>query len=152
VNNLLLALSPRLENKSFNKFKICFGIFCHHVNYMYSICILMLLFHIYLSIYVSVYLSIYLSVYLAISVSICRSIYLSIYVSVSLSVRPSACPFVRLSVCLSVRPSVHPSIHLWLYNPCVPWPLFQSHNLYIVVRTPWTGDQLVARPLPTHTT
>jgi hypothetical protein len=29
---------------------------------------------------------------------------------------------------------------------------FQSLNLYTVGRTPWTGDQPVARPLPTHTT
>jgi hypothetical protein len=31
-----------------------------------------------------------------------------------------------------------------------PWPLFQFLNIYAVGRTPWTGDQLVARPLPTH--
>jgi hypothetical protein len=29
-----------------------------------------------------------------------------------------------------------------------PWPL----DLYAVGRTPWTGDQPVARPLPTHRT
>jgi hypothetical protein len=33
-----------------------------------------------------------------------------------------------------------------------PWPLFQFLNLYTDGRTPWTGDQPVARPLPTHTT
>jgi hypothetical protein len=33
-----------------------------------------------------------------------------------------------------------------------PWPLFQFLNLYTVGRTPWTGDQPVARPLPTHRT
>jgi hypothetical protein len=34
------------------------------------------------------------------------------------------------------------------------WTLvaFQFPNLYIFFRTPWTGDQLVARPLPTHGT
>jgi hypothetical protein len=36
--------------------------------------------------------------------------------------------------------------------PCGPWPLFQFLNLYIVGRTPWTGDQPVVRPLPTHRT
>jgi hypothetical protein len=33
-----------------------------------------------------------------------------------------------------------------------PWPLFQFLNLYTVGRTTWTGDQPVARPLPTHRT
>jgi hypothetical protein len=33
-----------------------------------------------------------------------------------------------------------------------PWPLFSFLILYTVGRTPWTGDQPVARPLPTHTT
>jgi hypothetical protein len=31
-----------------------------------------------------------------------------------------------------------------------PWLLFQFLNLYTVGRTPWTGDQPVARPLPTQ--
>jgi hypothetical protein len=52
----------------------------------------------------------------------------------------------------SVRPSVRPSIHLSLYSPCEPWPLFQFLNLYTVGRTPWTSDQPVIRPLPTHST
>jgi hypothetical protein len=44
-------------------------------------------------------------------------------------------------------------ICLWLYSPVVgPWPLFQFLNLYTVGRTPWTGDQPVARPLPTRRT
>jgi hypothetical protein len=35
----------------------------------------------------------------------------------------------------------------------VPWPLFQFlHLFYTVGRTPWTGDQALARPLPTHRT
>jgi hypothetical protein len=42
--------------------------------------------------------------------------------------------------------------YLWLYSPCGPWPLFQFLNLYTVGRTPWPGDQPVARPLPTHRT
>jgi hypothetical protein len=31
-----------------------------------------------------------------------------------------------------------------------PWPLFQFLDLHAVGRTPRTGDQPVARPLPTH--
>jgi hypothetical protein len=42
-------------------------------------------------------------------------------------------------------------IYLCLYSPCGPWPLFQFLNLYTVSRTPWTGDQPVARPSPAHT-
>jgi hypothetical protein len=34
-----------------------------------------------------------------------------------------------------------------------PWPLLQFRNLfYTVGMTPWTGDQPIARPLPTHRT
>jgi hypothetical protein len=34
-----------------------------------------------------------------------------------------------------------------------PWPLLQFRNLfYTAGRTPWTGDQPVATPLPTHRT
>jgi hypothetical protein len=34
-----------------------------------------------------------------------------------------------------------------------PWPLFQfPNNFHTVGRTPWTSDQPVARPLPTHRT
>jgi hypothetical protein len=33
---------------------------------------------------------------------------------------------------------------------CGSWPLFQFLNLYTVGRTPWTGDQPVAKPQPTH--
>jgi hypothetical protein len=40
----------------------------------------------------------------------------------------------------------------WLYSPCGPWPLFRFHDLFTGGRTPWTSDQLVARPLPKHTT
>jgi hypothetical protein len=32
------------------------------------------------------------------------------------------------------------------------WPLFSFLILYTVGRTPWTGDQPVARPLPAHRT
>jgi hypothetical protein len=43
-------------------------------------------------------------------------------------------------------------IYLWLYSPCGPWPLFQFLNLNTIGRTPWTGDQPLARPLPTNRT
>jgi hypothetical protein len=43
-------------------------------------------------------------------------------------------------------------IYLWLYSLCGPWPLFQFLNPYTVGTTPWTEDQPVARPLPTHRT
>jgi hypothetical protein len=33
-----------------------------------------------------------------------------------------------------------------------PWPLFHFLILYKVGRTPWTGDQPVLMPLPTHRT
>jgi hypothetical protein len=47
--------------------------------------------------------------------------------------------------------SIYLSIYLWLYSPCGLWP-FQFLNLYTVGRTPWTGDQHVARLLPTQRT
>jgi hypothetical protein len=46
---------------------------------------------------------------------------------------------------------------LWHYlsvalQPFVgPWPLFSFLIFYTLSRTPWTGDQPVARPLPAHT-
>jgi hypothetical protein len=33
-----------------------------------------------------------------------------------------------------------------------PWPFFSFLILFTVDRSPWTGDQPVARPLPTHRT
>jgi hypothetical protein len=33
-----------------------------------------------------------------------------------------------------------------------PWPLFQFLDFYLHGRTPWAGDQPVARPLPRHRT
>jgi hypothetical protein len=37
-------------------------------------------------------------------------------------------------------------------EPSGHWPLFSFLILYTVGSTPWTGDQPVARPLPTHRT
>jgi hypothetical protein len=39
-----------------------------------------------------------------------------------------------------------------LYSYFGSWPLFSLLILYTVGRTSWTGDQPVARPLPTHRT
>jgi hypothetical protein len=33
-----------------------------------------------------------------------------------------------------------------------PWPTSQVLDLYTVGSTPWTGDQPITRPLPTHRT
>jgi hypothetical protein len=42
---------------------------------------------------------------------------------------------------------------LWLYSPFLGLGRFFTFLIfYTVGRTPWTGDQLVARPLPTHRT
>jgi hypothetical protein len=44
-------------------------------------------------------------------------------------------------------------IHLWLYRPLLgPDRFFSFVILYTVSRTPLTGDQRAARPLPTHRT
>jgi hypothetical protein len=45
--------------------------------------------------------------------------------------------------------SIYLSIAL---DPLGSWPLFQFLNLYKFSRTPWTGDQPVARPPLTHRT
>jgi hypothetical protein len=43
------------------------------------------------------------------------------------------------------------SIYLWLYSPLLELGRFFSFLIpYTVARTPWTGDQPVARPLPTQ--
>jgi hypothetical protein len=45
-------------------------------------------------------------------------------------------------------------IHQWLYSPLLGPGLFFSFVIffYKVGTTPWTSDQLVVRPLPTHRT
>jgi hypothetical protein len=41
----------------------------------------------------------------------------------------------------------------WLYSPLGPWLLiFSLMIIFTDGRTPWTSDQLVARPLPKHGT
>jgi hypothetical protein len=44
------------------------------------------------------------------------------------------------------------SLSLWLYSPLNLGRFFSFLILYTVGRTPWTGDQPVARPLPTQRT
>jgi hypothetical protein len=41
---------------------------------------------------------------------------------------------------------------LWLYSPLHLGRFFRFLILYTIVSTPWTGDQPVARPLPTKRT
>jgi hypothetical protein len=41
-------------------------------------------------------------------------------------------------------------LSIYLQSFFGPWPLFQFFILYTVRRTPWTGVQPFARPLPTH--
>jgi hypothetical protein len=44
-------------------------------------------------------------------------------------------------------------IYIWFYSQFFgPWQLFTFSNLYAVGRTPWMGDQPVARPLATQRT
>jgi hypothetical protein len=81
------------------------------------------------------------------------SLNLSMYLSMALQ------PFVgpRTPPSTSVYPANSHSTNYSLsfsiaLQPFGPWPLFQFLDLYTVGRTPWNGDQPVARPLPTHTT
>jgi hypothetical protein len=77
---------------------------------------------------------------------ICLSVCLSIYLSVRPSARPPFRPSSRPPVC----PYVHPSMaFLPLWTLC---RFFSFLILYAVHRTSWTGDQPVARSLPTHKT
>jgi hypothetical protein len=49
--------------------------------------------------------------------------------------------------------SLNTSIYLWLYRPLLGLGRFFSFFIsYAVGRTPWTGDQSVARPLSAHRT
>jgi hypothetical protein len=43
-------------------------------------------------------------------------------------------------------------VYLWLYSTCGPRPPFQFLNLYTIGRTAWTGDQPVAKSVPTRRT
>jgi hypothetical protein len=58
------------------------------------------------------------------------------------------------SVCHLDRCERCVSIYLWLYSPLLDRGVFSVSCLifYIVDRTPWTGDQPVARPLRAHRT
>jgi hypothetical protein len=48
---------------------------------------------------------------------------------------------------------IYLSIYLRLYSPLLDLGrFFSSLVFYTVVRTPWTGDQSIARPLPAHRT
>jgi hypothetical protein len=54
---------------------------------------------------------------------------------------------------LQIIVNFHSVIHIWLYSPLLgPAAFFRFVILYKFGRTPWTGDQPVARSLPTHRT
>jgi hypothetical protein len=62
-------------------------------------------------------------------------------------------PLRTLSVCLSVCLSVYLSIYLWLYSPLLDLGRFFNFFIfYTDGRAPWTSNQPVARPVPTHRT
>jgi hypothetical protein len=42
------------------------------------------------------------------------------------------------------------TMYIWLYSPSDLGHFFSFYILYTVSRTPWMGDEPVARPLPTH--
>jgi hypothetical protein len=50
----------------------------------------------------------------------------------------------------SIEPTLSLSLSLWLYNLLLDLDFFSFLILYAVGRTPWRGDQPVARPLPTQ--
>jgi hypothetical protein len=94
-------------------------------------------------------LSIYLSTNLPIYLSINQSTYLSIYLSINQSTYLSIYQPIYLSVYLSTNLP----ICLWLYSHLLHLGCsFSFLILYTERMTPWTGDQPVTRPLPTHVT
>jgi hypothetical protein len=112
---------------------------------------------IYSSIYLSIYLSIYVSMYLSTRLSTRLSIYPSTRLSTRLSIYLPTC--LSVSLCLSVLQTVHPSIHpsIYLCSCCSPVGAYgicemlrftSVSQLKTIGRTPWTGDQPVAMPLP----
>jgi hypothetical protein len=63
---------------------------------------------------------------------------------------PHAC-YIYLPTYLPTYPSIHLSTYLRLYSPLLDLARFLSFfNFYTVGRTPCTGDQPVARPVPAH--
>jgi hypothetical protein len=61
-----------------------------------------------------------------------------------------------ITYCLyaTIHSSIHSFIHQWLHSPLFCSGLFFSFVIFSHKdgRIPWTGDQPVARPLPTHRT
>jgi hypothetical protein len=120
---------------------------------MWRLTVLSEILSIYQSIYISISLSVCMSVYLSIYLSIHLSIYLSVYLSVCLSIFLSIYPSIYLSICISICLSVCLSIYLWLYSCLLDLGRFFTFFIpYTAGWTPWTGDQPIARPLPTHRT
>jgi hypothetical protein len=76
-----------------------------------------------------------------------------------LSHSPYLAPYDFFLFCTMKNNLIHSFIHSSIYQlmalqPFVgPWPLLQVRNLFPIDGTaPWTEDQPVARPLPTHRT
>jgi hypothetical protein len=69
--------------------------------------------------------------------------------SYSLETALNLCPFTAEALDLLLS---YQHIHLIYGSTAIRRPLFQSLNIYTVGRTPWMGDEPVARPLPTHGT
>jgi hypothetical protein len=73
--------------------------------------------------------------------------------SVCLSASLSLCLYVCLSVYIPTYLPTYLPICLWLYSPLLGLGRFFSFLIiYTVGRTPWTGDQPLARPLSAHRT
>jgi hypothetical protein len=142
-------------------------------HFCLSVCLSVCL-SIYLSIYPSIHPSIHPPTHPSIYLSICPSIHPYIHPSIHPfihssihpsihppthpPIHPSIYPSIYLSVYLSIHPSIHPSIPsvrpsvcLWLYSPLLDFGRFFSFLIfYTVGRTPWTGDQPVARHTRQH--
>jgi hypothetical protein len=58
------------------------------------------------------------------------------------------------NITFSLLPSLLPSLSLflWLYSPLDLGRFVHFLILYAVSRTPWMGDQPIAKPLPSHRT
>jgi hypothetical protein len=80
----------------------------------------------------------------------CTAVLISLWLKMSLSWSLMKARHGQQKRLVAILPSC---IHQWLYSPLLgPGRFFNFVILHTVGRTPWTWDQLVARPLPTHRT
>jgi hypothetical protein len=81
------------------------------------------------------------------------NIFKQIFIFVLLCILPTVRPLYILALVSIDNSFIHSFIHQWLYSLMLgPGWFFSFVILYTAGRTPWTGDQPVARPLPTHRT